>query len=152
MNVHLIAVCGVGMSALAALLREAGHRVSGSDEHAYPPASTLLRDLGVTVASGWEPRRLDGVDLVICGNAVTRDNPEAAAAHAEGAQTALQHVVLLPDEGQEGSPPMALTPAGAFKVEDAITLRRGGNAATVVLTKHVDQGPGFELFEYVAVA
>ena len=87
MNVHLIAVCGVGMSALAALLREAGHTVSGSDEHAYPPASTLLRDLGVTVASGWEPRRLDGVDLVICGNAVTRDNPEAAAARERGLPT-----------------------------------------------------------------
>jgi UDP-N-acetylmuramate: L-alanyl-gamma-D-glutamyl-meso-diaminopimelate ligase len=87
MRVHLIAVCGVGMSALAALLREAGHAVSGSDAHAYPPASTLLRDLGVTVATGWEPRRLDGVDLVICGNAVTRDNPEAAAARHRGLRT-----------------------------------------------------------------
>jgi len=84
MRVHLIAVCGVGMSALAALLREAGHSVSGSDAHAYPPASTLLRNLGVSVATGWEPRRLDGVDLVICGNAVTRDNPEAAAARERG--------------------------------------------------------------------
>jgi UDP-N-acetylmuramate: L-alanyl-gamma-D-glutamyl-meso-diaminopimelate ligase len=80
MNVHLIAACGVGMSALAALLREAGHAVSGSDEQAYPPASTILQNLGVTVSSGWEPRRLDGADLVVCGNAVTRDNPEARAA------------------------------------------------------------------------
>jgi len=87
MRVHLIAVCGVGMSALAALLREAGHSVSGSDAHAYPPASTLLRNLGVSVATGWEPRRLDGVDLVICGNAVTRDNPEAAAARERGLRT-----------------------------------------------------------------
>lgn len=87
MRVHLIAVCGVGMSALATLLREAGHSVSGSDAHAYPPASTLLRNLGVTVATGWEPRRLDGADLVICGNAVTRDNPEAAAARERGLRT-----------------------------------------------------------------
>jgi UDP-N-acetylmuramate: L-alanyl-gamma-D-glutamyl-meso-diaminopimelate ligase len=87
MRVHLIAVCGVGMSALAALLREAGHSVSGSDAHAYPPASTLLRNLGVTVSTGWEPRRLDGADLVICGNAVTRDNPEAAAARERGLRT-----------------------------------------------------------------
>jgi UDP-N-acetylmuramate: L-alanyl-gamma-D-glutamyl-meso-diaminopimelate ligase len=87
MRVHLIAVCGVGMSALAALLREAGHSVSGSDAHAYPPASSLLRNLGVTVATGWEPRRLDGADLVICGNAVTRDNPEAAAARERGLRT-----------------------------------------------------------------
>jgi hypothetical protein len=47
---------------------------------------------------------------------------------------------------------MVLTPMSAFKVEDAVTLRRGGNVATAVLTKLVDQGPGFELFEYVAVA
>ena len=41
MKVHLIAACGVGMSALAGLLREAGHTVTGSDEQAYPPASTI---------------------------------------------------------------------------------------------------------------
>ena len=99
----------------------------------------------------WFRNTLRGSGLEF-GCELLTDNPEAAAAHAEGAETALQQVVLLPDEGQEGSPPMALTPEGAFKVEDAITLRRGGNAATVVLTKHVDQGPGFELFEYVAVA
>ena len=87
MKVHLIAACGVGMSALAALLREAGHTVTGSDEQAYPPASSILRDLGVTVSRGWEPRRLDGVDLVVCGNAVTRDNPEARAARERGLRT-----------------------------------------------------------------
>src|SRR5262245_20956529 len=80
MKVAPIAVSVVVMSALAALLRAARHPVSGSDEQAYPPASTILRDLGVTVSSGWEPRRLDGVGLVVCGNAVTRDNPEARAA------------------------------------------------------------------------
>ncbi len=87
MKVHLIAACGVGMSALAALLREAGHTVTGSDEQAYPPASTILRGLGVTLSSGWEPRRLDGADLIVCGNAVTRDNPEARAARERGLRT-----------------------------------------------------------------
>jgi hypothetical protein len=47
---------------------------------------------------------------------------------------------------------MALAPAGAFQVEQAIALRRGGAIGTVVLTKLVDQGPGYELFEFVAVA
>jgi len=61
-------------------------------------------------------------------------------------------VVLLPDEGQDGSPPMALVPAGAFQVEQAVGLRRGAAVSTVVLTKLVDQGPGFELFEYIVVA
>ena len=83
MKVHLIAACGVGMSALAALLRAAGHVVTGSDEHVYPPASTILADLG--------PERLSvltaGTDLdneMRCGNAVRRTNPEAEAAEARG--------------------------------------------------------------------
>jgi len=83
-KVHLIAACGVGMSALAALLRAAGHVVTGSDEHVYPPASTILADLGIAVAPGYDPARLDGVDLVVCGNAVRRTNPEAEAAEARG--------------------------------------------------------------------
>ncbi len=84
MRVHLIAACGVGMSGLAALLRAAGHEVTGSDEHVYPPASMLLADLGIPVAPGYDPARLDGVDLVVCGNAVRRTNPEAEAAEARG--------------------------------------------------------------------
>ena len=84
MKVHLIAACGVGMSALAGLLRAAGHQVTGSDENVYPPASTLLQELGVPVHSGYDPARLDGVDLVVCGNAVRRTNAEAQAAEATG--------------------------------------------------------------------
>jgi UDP-N-acetylmuramate: L-alanyl-gamma-D-glutamyl-meso-diaminopimelate ligase len=84
MRVHLIAACGVGMSALAGLLRAAGHTVTGSDEAVYPPASTLMEELGIPVLSGWDTTRLDGVDLVVCGNAVRRANIEAEAAEARG--------------------------------------------------------------------
>ncbi len=84
MRVHLIAACGVGMSALAGLLRAAGHDVTGSDENVYPPASTLLAELGIPVLTGYDPARLAGVDLVVCGNAVRRTNPEAEAAAASG--------------------------------------------------------------------
>jgi len=84
MRVHLIAACGVGMSALAGLLRAAGHMVTGSDEHVYPPASTLLEELGIPVFAGYDPARLADVDLVVCGNAVRRTNAEAQAAEARG--------------------------------------------------------------------
>jgi UDP-N-acetylmuramate: L-alanyl-gamma-D-glutamyl-meso-diaminopimelate ligase len=83
-RVHLIAACGVGMSALAGLLRAAGHEVSGSDEQAYPPASTLLERLGIPVQPGWDPARIAAADVVVCGNAVRRTNPEAMAAEARG--------------------------------------------------------------------
>jgi UDP-N-acetylmuramate: L-alanyl-gamma-D-glutamyl-meso-diaminopimelate ligase len=87
-RVHLIAACGVGMSALAALLKEAGHEVTGSDEGVYPPASTLLERLGVRVQEGFDPARLDGADLVVCGNAVRATNAEATAARERGLRTA----------------------------------------------------------------
>jgi UDP-N-acetylmuramate: L-alanyl-gamma-D-glutamyl-meso-diaminopimelate ligase len=86
-KVHLIAACGVGMSALAALLTEVGHEVTGSDEGVYPPASTLLERLGVTVREGFDPARLEGADLIVCGNAVRSTNPEAAAARERGLRT-----------------------------------------------------------------
>ena len=99
----------------------------------------------------WFRNTLRGSGLEF-GCELLTDSPEAAAAHAEGMDgTSLQPVVLLPDEGQDGSPPMVLVPAGAFAVEQAIALKRGGAESTVVLTKLVDQGPGFELFEFVAV-
>ena len=100
----------------------------------------------------WFRNTLRGSGLEF-GCELLTDTPEAAAAQAEGSDNApYLHVVLLPDEGQDGSPPMALVPAGAFEVEQAIILRKGGNSGTVVLTKLVDQGPGFELFEFVAVS
>jgi UDP-N-acetylmuramate: L-alanyl-gamma-D-glutamyl-meso-diaminopimelate ligase len=86
-KVHLIAACGVGMSALAALLKAAGHDVTGSDEGVYPPASTLLERLGVAVKEGFDAARLDGVDLVVCGNAVRSTNVEATAARERGLRT-----------------------------------------------------------------
>lgn len=83
------------------------------------------------------------------------DNPEAAAAASEDAQVgALQPVVVLPEEGGNGpdaSPPQIIVPAGAFGLEQAIALKRGNEAGFAVLTKLVEQGPGFELYEFISV-
>ena len=42
MRIHLIGACGTAMGTLAALLKQRGHEVSGSDEHVYPPMSDFL--------------------------------------------------------------------------------------------------------------
>ena len=60
MHVHLIGVAGTGMSALAALLVEAGHRVSGSDTAFDPPVGPYLRELGIECLPGWKVANLDG--------------------------------------------------------------------------------------------
>jgi hypothetical protein len=83
------------------------------------------------------------------------DSPEAAAAAAEDAQAgALQPVVVLPGEPgshDDQSPAQIIVPAGAFSLEQAIALKRGSETGFAVLTKLVEQGPGFELYEFVSV-
>jgi cyclic-di-GMP-binding protein len=100
----------------------------------------------------WFRNTLRGTGLEF-GCELLTDNSEAGAARAEGPEgNPFFHVVLLPDEGQDGSPPMLLVPNKTFQLEQAISLRRGTTVSTVVLTKAVEQGPGFELYEYVVVA
>ena len=76
-RIHLIAICGTGMGALAGMLKEAGFEVTGSDHHVYPPMSTFLSECGIQITEGFRPENLSHrPDLVVVGNAVSRDNPE----------------------------------------------------------------------------
>jgi UDP-N-acetylmuramate: L-alanyl-gamma-D-glutamyl-meso-diaminopimelate ligase len=73
------------MAPLACLLQEQGHRVRGSDGPLYPPMSTLLERAGIRPGVGYDPAHLDPrPDLVVIGNAIHRDNPEAVAAERLG--------------------------------------------------------------------
>ncbi len=73
------------MAPLACLLQEQGHRVRGADGPLYPPMSTLLAAAGIAPHVGWDPAHLEPApDLVVVGNAVPRDNPEARAAEERG--------------------------------------------------------------------
>lgn len=77
-HIHLLGICGTGMAALAGILQEQGFKVTGSDEHTYPPMSTFLERLGITVANGYRPEHLrPRPDLVVIGNVIRADNPEA---------------------------------------------------------------------------
>jgi UDP-N-acetylmuramate: L-alanyl-gamma-D-glutamyl-meso-diaminopimelate ligase len=79
-HIHLIAICGVGMASLAGLLQSQGYRVSGSDQNVYPPMSTYLQGIGIPILAGYRKAHIaDRPDLVIVGNAVSRDNPEVQA-------------------------------------------------------------------------
>src|SRR5574338_484070 len=70
------------MGSLAGLLKARGWEVTGSDAGVYPPMSTTLARLGIPVAEGFDARRVleRRPDLVVIGNAVRPDNPEARAA------------------------------------------------------------------------
>jgi UDP-N-acetylmuramate: L-alanyl-gamma-D-glutamyl-meso-diaminopimelate ligase len=84
-HIHLLGICGTGMAALAGILKELGHRVTGSDEHVYPPMSTFLEGLGIPLQNGYNPENLDPrPDLVVVGNVIRRDNLEAQAMEGLG--------------------------------------------------------------------
>lgn len=76
-RVYLIGICGTAMATLAAMLKQKGLSVSGSDAHVYPPMSGFLADEGITAFEGFDAAHITGdLDLVVIGNAVSRGNPE----------------------------------------------------------------------------
>ncbi len=65
------------MASLAGLLQLKGHRITGSDQAAYPPMSDMLRSLGIAISEPFSEENLDPrPDLVIVGNAMSRGNVE----------------------------------------------------------------------------
>jgi UDP-N-acetylmuramate: L-alanyl-gamma-D-glutamyl-meso-diaminopimelate ligase len=85
-HVHFIAIGGTGMGSLAGLLKARGMRITGSDKKLYPPMSTALADWGIDVVEGFAASNVldQAADLIVIGNAVRADNPEAIAAIDSG--------------------------------------------------------------------
>ena len=75
-RIHLIGICGTAMATLAALLKQRGHDVRGSDQNVYPPMSDFLAAEGIQARSGYAAEHLTpDLYLVVVGNAVSRGNP-----------------------------------------------------------------------------
>ena len=55
MHIHILGICGTFMGGIAALAREAGHRVTGCDANVYPPMSTQLEAQGIDLIEGFTP-------------------------------------------------------------------------------------------------
>jgi UDP-N-acetylmuramate: L-alanyl-gamma-D-glutamyl-meso-diaminopimelate ligase len=86
-SVHLIAVCGTGMGALAGMLKDIGFEVTGSDDKIYSPMSDFLLSKGIKINEGYDGKNLAyGPDLVVVGNAVSKDNPEVIRMQQLGLQ------------------------------------------------------------------
>ena len=73
MKIHILGIAGTFMGGVAALAREAGVEVEGSDQAVYPPMSTQLERLGIGLHQGYQPAHIAGdADLVVIGNALSR--------------------------------------------------------------------------------
>jgi hypothetical protein len=93
------------------------------------------------------------------GCEIVSDRPEAAAAAKEGVSGQLVPIVVVPEDDKDDAGtgaggetgPQIIVPPGTFQLEQAVTIKAAGRETFAVLTKIVDQGPGYEIYECVAV-
>jgi UDP-N-acetylmuramate: L-alanyl-gamma-D-glutamyl-meso-diaminopimelate ligase len=113
MHLHILGICGTFMGGIAAIAREAGHRVTGCDANVYPPMSDQLRALGIELIEGFSADQLSlKPDVYVIGNVVTRGNPlmeailDAGAPYTSGpqwlAETMLRERHVLAVAGTHG--------------------------------------------------
>jgi UDP-N-acetylmuramate: L-alanyl-gamma-D-glutamyl-meso-diaminopimelate ligase len=75
MHLHILGICGTFMGGIAAIAKELGHNVTGSDSNVYPPMSTQLESLGIQLFEGYDAKQFENEpDIVIVGNALSRGN------------------------------------------------------------------------------
>ena len=76
MHIHILGICGTFMGGIAALAKQAGHRVTGCDANVYPPMSTQLVSQGIDLIEGFGVDQLElNPDVFVIGNVVSRGNP-----------------------------------------------------------------------------
>lgn len=76
MHIHILGICGTFMGGIAAIAKQAGHKVTGCDANVYPPMSTQLEAMGIELIQGFGAEQADiGADIFVVGNVVTRGKP-----------------------------------------------------------------------------
>ncbi len=76
-NIHLIAMGGSVMHALAIALKQQGFNVTGSDDQYFNPAKSTLENAGFNTKAGWDSDAIsDTIDLVVLGMHAQLNNPE----------------------------------------------------------------------------
>ncbi|MBP6473015.1 MAG: UDP-N-acetylmuramate--L-alanine ligase [Chloroflexi bacterium] len=83
MHIHLVGIGGSGISAIARVLLGRGFVVSGSDMQANEFTAVLATE-GATIFQGHRTENIAGADALVISSAVPDDNPEVAAARAQG--------------------------------------------------------------------
>jgi UDP-N-acetylmuramate--alanine ligase len=83
MHYHFVGIGGIGLSAIAKVLLEQGHQVSGCDLK-LSPVALALAELGATVYEGHDAAHLGQPDVVVVSSAVPVNNLELEAARRRG--------------------------------------------------------------------
>ncbi len=92
-HIHLVGIGGAGISAIAQVLLGRGFTVSGSDR-VWNPLMGDLQAKGAMVYEGHAAAHIRGAQMVVISSAIPQDNPEVAAAHAQGIPVLKRHDFL----------------------------------------------------------
>ena len=100
MKLHILGIAGTFMGGVAALARELGVEVEGSDQAVYPPMSTQLETLGIALRQGYSPGNISAdCGEIVVGNALSRGNAaveavlDAGREYTSGAQWLAENVL-----------------------------------------------------------
>lgn len=85
-NIHMIGIGGVSMSGIAAILKNWGFHVTGSDR-CQSETTNKLNELGIKVTIGHNIDDVNSSDLVVYSAAIKDEDPEMQAAHLSGIPT-----------------------------------------------------------------
>jgi UDP-N-acetylmuramate--alanine ligase len=126
--VHFVGIGGIGMSGIAEVLANLGHRVQGSD--ATESANVQrLRARGIPVMIGHSAANLGDAKVVVVSSAIRRDNPELVAAR--------QHLLPVVRRAE------MLAELMRFKQAVAIAGTHGKTTTTSMVAALLDAG-GFD--------
>lgn len=79
-KIHFIGICGVGISAIAKLLKDSGHIISGSDSGSYAPTNEYLRKNNIEFNTTYDAKNIPrDVDAIVLGTHMcleVKKNPE----------------------------------------------------------------------------
>ena len=173
LRIHIVGIGGAGMSAIATVLAEMGHRVSGSDA-ASSPTLDGLRRIGVDARGGHAAANLGpDTDMVSISTAVGPDNPEVLEAVRRGVPVLRRGEILaaicairptIAVSGTHGKTTTSsllaelLTEAGAdpgfvigAKVASLGTAARWGGGDLFVVEADESDGSAFQLPRHAAV-
>ena len=133
MHIHFTGLAGAGMAAVAVMMRQAGHQISGSDAEVFPPMSTYVEGLGFPVAWRFDAANLPAdLDLLVLGASAKlggEANPEVVAARARGVR-----ITTFPDlVGEATAGRINTVVAGSF-----------GKSTCTALIAHVLAGAGVD--------
>ena len=142
MHIHILGICGTFMGGVAALAREAGHRVTGCDSGVYPPMSDQLRALGIDLVEGYGAEQMAfKPDVWVIGNVVSR----ARGADGQPRYPLMEAILDAGDRYTSGPQWLAENLLHARHVL-AVAGTHGKTTTTSMLAwilEHAGQRPGF---------